>query len=267
VEITVLAGVAPSGAKTWTASHRGSSTILRFPGVGEFVVRGGATITVRPERGVDTQLLRLYLLRAGLATILVQRGIFAIHAAAVQDGRRCVALSGPPGAGKSTLAAALCAIGFTPVEDDLAVLHPDHGELYLRPGISCLKLSAEVIVALGGDPGEYPALGSGSGGRWYGRAPVAPIAGPVRDLFVMEPGTDLAIETLRGNQATVALLGATYGAEMLPGASRRAHFAQTAEVAARLRVHRLTMARDLRQIRKAAEAMVAELERLDVRNH
>lgn len=94
---------------------------------------------------------------------LHRRGLYAIHAASVAHRGRALVLAGPSGAGKTTLALALAALGFELLSDELAVLdpasglvHPYRRRLHVRPGTPELVRGLERIGLrerrdLGGD--------------------------------------------------------------------------------------------------------------------
>lgn len=66
----------------------------------------------------------------------------ALHAAALRRGRSCLLLPGQSGSGKSCLAAALCALGFTLLGDDALPLTRDSLELRPLPYGICIKQEA-----------------------------------------------------------------------------------------------------------------------------
>ena len=58
------------------------------------------------------------------AFLLAGRGCIPLHGSAVEIEGRAVLICGPAGAGKSTLAAGLIALGARLISDDLSILHP-----------------------------------------------------------------------------------------------------------------------------------------------
>lgn len=85
------------------------------------------------------------------AIILAWRGLAPLHASAVELGGRAVVIAGPPGAGKSTLCAALVRKGGRLVSDDLSALIPTPamGAPMLQPGRPAIRLATP-----GGHEGE-----------------------------------------------------------------------------------------------------------------
>jgi hypothetical protein len=75
-----------------------------------------------------------------LATMLTLSGECVLHASAIEHEGRALAFVGPPGAGKSTLAALLCANGTRLVTDDVLRLVEGTGGLDCEPGTSELRL-------------------------------------------------------------------------------------------------------------------------------
>ncbi len=84
-----------------------------------------------------------YLLGPVLSLVLRLRGITSLHASAVRIGEHAIALVGPPGAGKSTLAAALALRGHRVLTDDVAALAEQRGEVLIQPGYPRLRLWPE----------------------------------------------------------------------------------------------------------------------------
>jgi hypothetical protein len=85
------------------------------------------------------------------------RGLEVMHASGVVLGDRAVLVAGPPGAGKSSLAAALVRLGGQLLGDDAVALQPGGRGLLAHPGSAALqlratedeRLSAEQRAALG----------------------------------------------------------------------------------------------------------------------
>lgn len=97
--------------------------VIRADELATFLIaKGGGEVVCHPDRGTAAEALRQIFVDRVVPHIADTRGRVAIHASAVSlDDDTAVAFLGAPGAGKSTLSAALCPpFGF--VADDCAVL-------------------------------------------------------------------------------------------------------------------------------------------------
>lgn len=94
--------------------------------------------------------LQAWLFGPGLGVLCHQRGLFPLHASCVRIGDGAVALTGRPGAGKSTLAAALMRRGHGLVADDVCVIDPAAaGGPTVLPSFPRLKLWEDAMLRLG----------------------------------------------------------------------------------------------------------------------
>ena len=102
---------------------------LRFPGAGEYWIKGGGEIRALPPTEENIQDWYFYLLGAAVMCALTQRGCLPLHACAVEIDGSVVLLLGATGSGKSTLALYLDQLGFRVLSDDMSAvyLHPDGG--------------------------------------------------------------------------------------------------------------------------------------------
>lgn len=98
---------------------------LELPGLVRLMAHGGREIVAQPLDEATEADIAPFILSTGFAAILHQRRLLALHAATVAWQGRAIALCGPTGAGKSTLAAALCRAGAGFVGDDIAAIHTD----------------------------------------------------------------------------------------------------------------------------------------------
>lgn len=197
-----------------------SVALRRAAGEGWVVVDPEGAVIPVPAGGAGALALLHQLVVAVMAG-LQQRGLLAVHAAAVARGGRAVVLSGPGGTGKTTLALALAARGFEILSDELAVLDPAgrlvfpyRRNVHVRPGTPELVDGMEHLASrpreqLGG--GIAWAIPHSELGSTLDEAPRA-LAGVVmlrpHELGRVEPD----IQPLRGSLAAIALMRATWAA-------------------------------------------------------
>lgn len=124
----------PGGSRYEVRRHPDGVTI-DFTGAALVHIHPDGQVVVLPRPGTPAGLVGVLVAGPSLVTLLVTRGHPVLHASAVLRRGRLLALVGPPGAGKSSLAMLLAAEGLA--------LHSDDS-LRLRPG------AAEVLAARGG---------------------------------------------------------------------------------------------------------------------
>ncbi|MCG5062164.1 MAG: hypothetical protein KA714_30420 [Limnoraphis sp. WC205] len=118
---------------------------------GVFLVREGCKVVVIPALNGDESKLQLALVGTVMAILLQQRGALVLHASAVEINSKAVLFLGNSGEGKSSMAAALQAQGYTVIADDVAAVNWEEGRAVLAPGFPQIKLSQEVAESLGYD--------------------------------------------------------------------------------------------------------------------
>ena len=127
-DVRIRRGAVPAGLRhveqeTPVWQRAGGRVLVRYPWGMRFLVEGGASIAY--EAGAAAELdLRLFLLSTPWRALALQRGLLPLQASAVMDGAAVHAFAGPPGAGKSTLAAALSVRGYMFFTDDTLLLDP-----------------------------------------------------------------------------------------------------------------------------------------------
>ncbi|MGE4220718.1 MAG: HPr kinase/phosphorylase [Alphaproteobacteria bacterium] len=146
------------------ASHQGpflqvaGEWTARFAirGVASYLVEGGNRITVSPEAGATEQDVALFMSGTVFGVLCHQRGLFPLHAAAVEIGGQAVAFAGDSGAGKSTLAAALSRQGHRLLADDVSIIdvHAPEGPLAM-PALPRQGLWRDSLAALDLLPGRH----------------------------------------------------------------------------------------------------------------
>ncbi|OLE04781.1 MAG: hypothetical protein AUI36_42670, partial [Cyanobacteria bacterium 13_1_40CM_2_61_4] len=127
----VLAELRLADGRGYTHTRTDSGYVLRFHGTCEVRLdptRRSAHVHLDPD--ADPGLVPILLGGNVLAFILTLAGKCVLHASAVAVEDRAMAFAGRAGAGKSTLAALLCAGGATLVTDDLLRLDPESGRCF-----------------------------------------------------------------------------------------------------------------------------------------
>lgn len=131
-DVRVRRGVTPTalGAGTRAGSTwQFDDTVFLFnvPQVARFLVTNGNEVVIDLHASSTTTDAAPFLLGTAFGVLLHQRKQLVLHAAAVSHRGRGLALCGVTGAGKSTLAAALCQAGCDFVGDDVAAIRFDDG--------------------------------------------------------------------------------------------------------------------------------------------
>ncbi len=232
-DISVRAGSVPR-AETRTPSavpylHLvGDAALFTFEDTGRYCVRDGSDVVVDAKPDADPALLRLHIFASIMGMICHQRGLLVLHASAVAFGNTAVAFTGPPGAGKSTIAAHCLAAGGRLVADDVLVLSFDEpGGVLAHPGMPNVKLWRDALTSLGRDAdGLRPDWFRAE--KFHLPADDVQTSIPLARLFVLD--TDAAAGNgecapLRGQVAASVLIANTYRVEYLDAANRRdTHF-------------------------------------------
>jgi hypothetical protein len=138
---------ATASGPTWEIA--GEMFLLRVPRLARFWITGGRDIAVELEAGVTERDAAGFVLGSAYGILLRQRGALVLHGATVARNGRAIAICGPSGACKSTLAAALCGGGCSLVTDDICVVGLDeHRQPVVLPDGKQLKLWKEAIDRL-----------------------------------------------------------------------------------------------------------------------
>ena len=127
----------------------GESLRFAIEGIGGWQVEGGHTIRLHPSLAARPDELRLFTLGSAWGGLGYERGHAMWHGSAVDMAGMTVLLCGDAGAGKSTMAAALCARGARLVADDLSRIEPVVEGARIYPSSARIKLWREAIERFG----------------------------------------------------------------------------------------------------------------------
>ena len=177
---------------------RGGAFLLRADGgIGLYYERGQG-VTIQRPHDADSRDVELWRNGTLYAAIAALNGLYPLHASAVANDGQVHAFTGPAGAGKSTLVAALGASGFAQFCDDTLIIDlSESGAPLCLPGHKRLKLWREGAVLAEVEPGERVASN-------YAKHFVEPAAGaateplPLAELIFLDTGAEASIEPIEG---------------------------------------------------------------------
>jgi len=129
------------GMLRYSTTRTDSGYVIRFPDICDAMLDESlSNVHLLAATSEQRPLAELLFVGNVLAAILTLRGDCVLHASAVAADGRAVAFIGPPGRGKSTLAALACAGGARLITDDVLRLVPEDGAWRCPPGTSLLRL-------------------------------------------------------------------------------------------------------------------------------
>lgn len=248
----------PLGPTTWQVLE--DQFLLRGEGHHYFHYRLGHGIAI--ERGEDADISEesLWLNGSVYAAIASLNGLLPIHASAVALDRQVFAFTGPGGAGKSTLVAALGDRGLPMFCDDTLVLDlSDPDRIICLPGHKRMKLRPDALELSGAEREEkvsrtvdkyYAVPAAGSVG----------VALPLARLVFLEEGEPPAIAPISGAERFVRMQDDHYTAQLFAAARRfdRANqFAHLGRLARQIEMARFVRPRDASRFGEGA-SLVAQ---------
>ena len=228
----------------------GDTFLLRGEGDHYFYYRRGCGITVERGDNADLSEESLWLNGSVYSAIASINGLVPIHASAVSIKGRVFAFTGPGGAGKSTLVAALAKLGLPMFCDDTLVLdlaEPDR--IMCLPGHKRLKLRPDAVALTGATREEkvsttvdkyYASPEGGSVGTTL----------PLSELIFLEEGPELEIVPISGAARFARMIDDHQTAELLAAArlfDKVERFAHLSRLARQIRMARFVRPRATEQ--------------------
>jgi hypothetical protein len=179
--------------------------LLRAEGDHYFYYRPGEGIMVHRGADADASEESLWLNGSVYAAIASMNGLLPIHASAVAHEGAVFAFTGPAGAGKSTLAAALARHGLPLFCDDTLVLDLSSPErIMCLPGHKRLKLRPDAFALTGAAREEKVS-------RTYDKCYAVAAGGnvstalPLAELIFLEKGSEVAMTRITGSERFVRM--------------------------------------------------------------
>lgn len=242
-----------------THNYQASSNefLFQVDGVATFYVSNGEQITVKICSSANPRLVRLYLLGTVMGILLMQRGTLPIHGSTVNINDCGVLFTGISGAGKSTMAAALCKRGYSLLADDVSVLTYTQGRFRVQPGYPQQKLWPDSAAMLGIDITTSNRVVES---RDKCAVPVyerfSRLSLPINVIYqiVVRPCNDVHIFPLRGAVKLATIMGNTYRGEFINGLGKQfSHFKQCVGLVSQVKVFRLIRPANIRGLERQIE--------------
>ena len=208
----------------------------------------------------------IYLLGPVLAFVLRLRGHTCLHASAVVLDGRAVALVGPAGAGKSTVAAAFARSGHRVLTDDVALLVERAGLLHVQPAYTQLRLWPDSVALLFGDPDTLPRLTP----TWDKRAmdvaseassPDQPL--PLAAVYLLDdlrPHAVIRVEPVNPREGLLTLSVNTYVPYLLDRRMRAGDFTCLGHLASEVPIRRIVRPLEGAHLPEVCAALQQDLE-------
>lgn len=192
--------------------------------LGRLLISNGRELVLDPLPGIDEAVLRPFMLGPALALLLRQRGLFTLHASSVAVDGGAIAFVGNTGWGKSTLAKAFHAQGYSLVTDDLLVIDLSGGKAVIAPSFPLIKLWPDSAAALEDDLSQLSKLHEGTEKLVHCLSDgFQDDYIPLKRIYILGKGEEISIHRLAAQEALVNIIAHSWGVKNLT----ERHFVQT----------------------------------------
>lgn len=252
-----------SDGSRWASFCRDAGrVVVRFARTAQFAIDPDArSITCEPVGRTSIEAIRPVLLNQVMPLVLGRERL-VLHASAVAGPAGAVAFAGPPGAGKSTLAAAMALRGLTLISDDFLVIDRCAGTPHAVPAGVEPRLWLDSAGALFPSAARrFPLVGQRSSKRRVSPAACAGVALETRavalaGMFVLTPALPPGkLARIARRDAFAALASLAFVAEVDDSSAARDTLTRIAGVVARVPVWQIGMLKDFASLDRVSEAV------------
>jgi len=239
---------------------------LAFADGADFVIdRAGGEVWADWPDALTIDDMSSYLLGPVMGFVSRLRGRVCLHASAVVVDDFAVAIAGPPGAGKSTTAAAFASAGWPVMADDIVPITRRDGGFDAHPGYPRLRLWPKSVSALAAanarvqrPPDDW------TGQRWHldlieTGFSFAVTSKPLAVVFILGERIDTErpmIRPLTGAAALMTLVEHSFASTLFDAEMRTHDLRTLSELAASLPIHEVRPPSDIVHLPAVVEDIV-----------
>lgn len=255
--------------------------VFRLSGNGDYRFDyGDGTVIVVDARGsrvwaswpdaASVEDTATYLLGPILGFVLRLRGVTCLHASAVAMGGRAIALVGPAGAGKSSMAAAFAQLGYPVLTDDVAALLDLGDSFEVQPAYPRVRLWSASVASLFGSLDALPRIVPNWDKRYLDlngpgyRFQHEPL--PLAAIYVLgersASPTMPRSEPLASRDGLMALVSNTYSSYLIDKDRREKEFELLARLVQGVPLRRVTPSADFARVRALCELIIDDFHEL-----
>ena len=218
--------------------------LLNIDNVARYYVADGNSIRIEKRDGSTFQEVRLFLLGVVFSALLHQKAMVPFHGSALMDEQgRSFLLCGRSGVGKSTLTAAFLKKSYYLLSDDISVVKPLEGKIWVYPSFPFIKLWKDVMEhvnfsAEGGTKLRDPLEKYG----YRMKENFHPEQAPLEKIFVLHVHNkeEYKTEMLKGTEKFNALKNQTFRFQFVTDRNRPIHFTELNKMAQSVPIYRVT---------------------------
>jgi hypothetical protein len=267
------AWLAPSGRRVVSFGRYSNGYLLRFHGKADFAIDLVAqSIVCWRRRYAIFATIRHLLLDQVMPLVLSGGSRLVLHASAVATPRGAVAFAGGTGSGKSTIAAAVAALGYPLLCDDCLVVEPSADRFLAGSFYPGARLYPDSVRAVGMDRVPSLRVAQYTRKRRIATSSALPFLGetvPLDRVFVLdarqqEPARDgVHVSRLRRRDALVAIAETTFHLDVGDAAAVRRGFELQSRLVQATPVETLSYPWRLNRLSETRDAIVRRLQRDD----